>query len=78
VGEDSEGIDTSKKRGRLQLSSRFQKQKQTNLILQVRALYPYMAQGADELSLQPGETLELSSGPEGGEHYGDGWWEGEI
>ncbi|KAF8192143.1 hypothetical protein BJ912DRAFT_963009 [Pholiota molesta] len=56
VGEDSEGVDTSKKR--------------------VRALYPYMAQGADELSLQPGETLELSSGPEGGEHYGDGWWEG--
>ncbi|KAF8968963.1 hypothetical protein BDZ97DRAFT_1797220 [Flammula alnicola] len=42
----------------------------------VRAIYHYSAQGADELSLQPGDILELSPGPTGGERYGDGWWEG--
>ncbi|KDR82365.1 hypothetical protein GALMADRAFT_237644 [Galerina marginata CBS 339.88] len=42
----------------------------------VRAIYPYVAQGPDELTLQPGDILMLSSGPSGGENYGDGWWEG--
>ncbi|KAJ7928075.1 hypothetical protein B0H13DRAFT_2248511 [Mycena leptocephala] len=42
----------------------------------VRALYAYEARGADELGLDEGELVELSSGPEGGQHYGDGWWEG--
>ncbi|KII86660.1 hypothetical protein PLICRDRAFT_55576 [Plicaturopsis crispa FD-325 SS-3] len=42
----------------------------------VRAVYTYQAQGADELGLTEGERVELSAGPTGGEHYGDGWWEG--
>ncbi|KIM35924.1 hypothetical protein M413DRAFT_325021 [Hebeloma cylindrosporum] len=42
----------------------------------VRALYPYSAQGMDELDLQPGDVLELSAGPTGGQNYGGGWWEG--
>ncbi|KAF8610053.1 hypothetical protein BDV93DRAFT_483063 [Ceratobasidium sp. AG-I] len=40
---------------------------------QVKALYAYQAQGADELSLQEGMTYELT--PDG-ENFGDGWWEG--
>lgn len=43
----------------------------------MRAIYPYEAQGSDELSLEPGDILELSTGPGGGQSYGDGWWEGE-
>lgn len=43
-----------------------------------RAIYPYTAQGSDELTLQPGDILELSSGPNGGDRYADGWWEGET
>ncbi|KAF9465752.1 hypothetical protein BDZ94DRAFT_1296252 [Collybia nuda] len=43
----------------------------------VRAIYPYVAQGADELGFQEGETIELTSGPTGGRNFGDGWWEGE-
>jgi len=31
----------------------------------------------DELDLQPGDILELSAGPDGGQNYGGGWWEGE-
>ncbi|KAJ2926614.1 hypothetical protein H1R20_g10481, partial [Candolleomyces eurysporus] len=42
---------------------------------QVRALYPYQAQGADEISLKEGDILELSSGLHGGKNYGEGWWE---
>ncbi|KAJ3547629.1 hypothetical protein NMY22_g1574 [Coprinellus aureogranulatus] len=42
----------------------------------VRAIYPYAAQGADEIGLQEGEVLELSSGMNGGRNYGEGWWEG--
>ncbi|KJA24386.1 hypothetical protein HYPSUDRAFT_38820 [Hypholoma sublateritium FD-334 SS-4] len=41
-----------------------------------RAIYAYTAQGSDELTLQPGDILELSSGPNGGDRYADGWWEG--
>jgi hypothetical protein len=44
----------------------------------VRALYPYQAQGADELSLKEGDILELSSGIHGGKDYAEGWWEGEL
>ncbi|KAF8073423.1 hypothetical protein FPV67DRAFT_1605812 [Lyophyllum atratum] len=42
----------------------------------VRAIYAYSAQGPDELALIEGQTLELTSGPSGGQYYGDGWWEG--
>lgn len=42
----------------------------------VRAIYSYKAQGPDELSLKEGERVELTSGPSGGQAYGDGWWEG--
>ncbi|KAF7298890.1 hypothetical protein MIND_00837000 [Mycena indigotica] len=42
----------------------------------VRAIYTYAAQGSDEIGLSEGELLELTTGPEGGKNYGDGWWEG--
>ncbi|KAF4590654.1 hypothetical protein EYR40_009250 [Pleurotus pulmonarius] len=42
----------------------------------VRAIYAYVAQGADEISIKEGEQIELTSGPTGGQLYGDGWWEG--
>ncbi|KAH0586539.1 hypothetical protein H2248_007764 [Termitomyces sp. 'cryptogamus'] len=42
----------------------------------VRAVYAYEAQGPDELSLADGQTVELTSGPSGGQNYGSGWWEG--
>lgn len=43
----------------------------------VRGLYDYQAQGPDELSIQEGVSVELTSGPSGGMNYADGWWEGE-
>lgn len=43
----------------------------------VKALYAYEAQSADELGLKEGELIELSSGPSGGQLYGQGWWEGK-
>jgi formin-binding protein 1 len=45
-------------------------------IIVVVALYPYDAQGDDELGLHAGERYELTSGEHGGENYGEGWWEG--
>jgi len=42
----------------------------------VRGLYDYQAQGPDELSIQEGVSIELTSGPSGGMNYADGWWEG--
>ncbi|KAK0221763.1 hypothetical protein IW262DRAFT_1375858 [Armillaria fumosa] len=42
----------------------------------VRVIYQYEAGGHDEIGLRKGEVIELSSGPTGGQHYGDGWWEG--
>lgn len=46
------------------------------MVLPVRSVYAYEAQGADELSLQEGQMVELSAGPSGGQNYADGWWEG--
>lgn len=40
--------------------------------LLVRAIYPYIAQGPDELSLREGDIIELSNGQTARE----GWWEG--
>ncbi|KAJ8593663.1 hypothetical protein M405DRAFT_579416 [Rhizopogon salebrosus TDB-379] len=42
----------------------------------VRALYDYPAQGPDELTINEGDFVELSSGENGGQNYADGWWEG--
>ncbi|KAK7048535.1 hypothetical protein R3P38DRAFT_1868987 [Favolaschia claudopus] len=42
----------------------------------VRGIYSYKSRGPDELGLDEGELIELTSGPNGGMHYGDGWWEG--
>ncbi|KAF7365022.1 hypothetical protein MVEN_00373300 [Mycena venus] len=42
----------------------------------VRGIYAYASRGPDELGLDEGELIELTSGPNGGQHYGDGWWEG--
>lgn len=44
----------------------------------VRGVYDYEAGGDDELSIRDGEVLQLTTGPNGGQNYGDGWWEGEI
>ena len=44
----------------------------------VRSLYTWQGDGADELPLEEGATYELSSGPNGGENYADGWWEGKY
>jgi SH3 domain len=44
----------------------------------VRGLYDYPAQGPDELGIGEGEMIELSGGPNGGQNYGDGWWEGML
>jgi len=46
--------------------------------LAVRGLYDYPAQGSDELGIGEGEMIELSGGPNGGQNYGDGWWEGTL
>ena len=44
----------------------------------MRGLYDYHAQGSDELGIREGEMIELSGGPNGGQHYADGWWEGKL
>jgi hypothetical protein len=46
--------------------------------LAVRGIYNYDAQGSDELGVREGELIELSAGPNGGENFGDGWWEGRT
>lgn len=43
----------------------------------VRGLYDYQPQGSDELGISEGEMVELSAGPNGGQNYADGWWEGK-
>lgn len=42
-------------------------------IFLVRAIYPYESQGPDELGLREGDIVELT---EGGQDYGNDWWEG--
>lgn len=42
----------------------------------VRALYDYQAQEPEELTINEGDFVELSSGTKGGQNYADGWWEG--
>ncbi|KAI0726436.1 hypothetical protein C8Q72DRAFT_846029 [Fomitopsis betulina] len=42
----------------------------------VRGVYPYPAGGPDELDVQEGGLIELTTGPNGGMNYADGWWEG--
>ncbi|KAH9985527.1 hypothetical protein BJV77DRAFT_1061951 [Russula vinacea] len=42
----------------------------------VRGVYEYHSQGPDELDVSEGNRIELTSGPSGGQNYGDGWWEG--
>lgn len=44
----------------------------------VRGLYAYQARGPDEINIEEGGMYELSSGPEGGQYYADGWWEGPV
>lgn len=43
----------------------------------VRGVYNYQAQGPNEISLQEGEVIRLTSGPTGGRNFADGWWEGK-
>jgi hypothetical protein len=47
------------------------------LLSEVRGLYEYQSQGADELAVSEGARIELTSGPSGGKNYADGWWEGQ-
>lgn len=42
----------------------------------VRGIYDYTAQGEDEISIRTGQMIKLTEGPNGGQHYADGWWEG--
>ncbi|OJT08068.1 Protein BZZ1 [Trametes pubescens] len=42
----------------------------------VRGIYPYKAQGPDELDVEEGTVIRLTDGPSGGRNYADGWWEG--
>ena len=42
----------------------------------VKGLYAYQASGPDEIDVEDGELIELSAGPNGGQNYADGWWEG--
>jgi len=42
----------------------------------VLGVYDYEARGDDELSVKDGERIQLTPGPNGGQNYADGWWEG--
>ncbi|TBU61870.1 hypothetical protein BD310DRAFT_872749 [Dichomitus squalens] len=42
----------------------------------VRGIYPYKAQGPDEIDVEEGALIYLTDGPNGGRNYADGWWEG--
>ncbi|PBK97599.1 hypothetical protein ARMGADRAFT_1076075 [Armillaria gallica] len=54
----------------------FQISRQGTRVRSIWVIYQYEAGGHDEIGLREGEVIELSSGPTGGQHYGDGWWEG--
>ena len=41
-------------------------------------MYDYQATGEDEINVQEGRTIQLTTGPRGGQNYGDGWWEGQC
>lgn len=43
----------------------------------MRGVYDYEAGGNDELDIKADEVFQLTTGPNGGQNYGDGWWEGE-
>ncbi|EKM51975.1 uncharacterized protein PHACADRAFT_212588 [Phanerochaete carnosa HHB-10118-sp] len=42
----------------------------------VRGIYDYTPQGPDEIAVEEGQLIELTAGPNGGQNYADGWWEG--
>jgi len=42
----------------------------------VRGLHNYQATDQDEINVEVGSMIQLTSGPRGGQNYGDGWWEG--
>jgi len=47
-------------------------------LLAVRGVYDYQATGEDEIPVKEGRMIELTTGPRGGQNYGDGWWEGRC
>lgn len=34
--------------------------------------------GEDEIGVEEGCIIQLTTGPRGGQNYGDGWWEGQF
>lgn len=34
--------------------------------------------GEDEIGVEEGCMIQLTTGPRGGQDYGDGWWEGQF
>jgi hypothetical protein len=48
----------------------------TSLI--VRGVYDYRATGEDEIDIKEGSLIQLTTGPQGGQKYGEGWWEGQY
>ncbi|OJA09334.1 hypothetical protein AZE42_05467 [Rhizopogon vesiculosus] len=62
--------------GPIETSEPFQQKLQQASGMYVRALYDYRARGPDELTINEGDFIELSSGANGGQNYADGWWEG--
>jgi hypothetical protein len=47
-------------------------------LIVVRGVYDYPATGEDEISVKEGRMIRLTTGPRGGQKYGDGWWEGQC
>jgi len=62
--------------GPIETSEPFQQTFQQASGMYVRALYDYRSRGPDELTINEGDLVELSSGANGGQNYADGWWEG--
>jgi hypothetical protein len=44
----------------------------------VRGVYDYRATGEDEIDVKEGSLIQLTTGPQGGQKYGEGWWEGQY